>query len=72
MRQALIVLVTLTFAVALPIELLWLGWAMKRTLLEMPLWISIPVLISHCLVAFGFATLLDTKNRRENQQQPGQ
>lgn len=64
MRQALIIVAVLAFAVALPIELFWFGWALKKTFLEAPVWVSVVVLVAHCLTCFGIASLIDKRRQQ--------
>ena len=64
MLQLKIAAVLLAFTVGGLVELVWLGWALKRTLLEAPIWISALVVIANLMFAFGIATLADRQNRR--------
>ena len=61
MRQALIVTVVIVFALGTPIELLWFGWAMKKMMLEAPVWVSVVVTIEHFALVFGLGCLLDRR-----------
>lgn len=53
----------LAFLIAIPTELLWLGWAMKAFIAAFPLWMAITVTAAHLLVMLGTAALIDKRQR---------
>ena len=67
--RVVMILVPLIFAAAFPFDVWFLQWALRKLLAEQPTWISAAVVVSVMLTAFGFACLLDKKERQEKQSQ---
>lgn len=55
------VLVVLTFAGSAVIEMLWLGWAMRQSIAQLPVWMSAAIVAAHLATCFGVASLLDSR-----------
>lgn len=61
MRPILYFLVVTVIWLALPIELLWLGWAMKTFLAAYPIWMALIVTAAHLTVLLGLSALHDSR-----------
>lgn len=60
--------VTFLAALCLPICLFSYGWMVKTALETWPLWASIPAVLSHFTVMLGLASLIDSRQERQNRQ----
>lgn len=54
--------------VAFPVSLVGYGFMLRSALQDWPLWASIPVVIAQIAACLGLASLLDTRQERQNQQ----
>ena len=63
------ILVALVFAAAFPIDMLFLGWALKKLVAEFPWWVSAIVAVAIILSAFGLTALVDSRERQAKSSQ---
>ncbi len=68
--RVVMILVPLIFAAALPVDLWFLQWALRRLMAEQPTWVVVITFAALILTAFGFATLVDRQERKQKQSQP--
>ena len=67
--RVVMILVPLIFAAALPVDLWFLQWALRRLIEDQPMWVVVVTFCALLLTAFGFATLVDRQERKQKQSQ---
>ena len=72
MQRFIAIAVSTVFTIAGAIVLIWLGVSLSHTVKDQPLWVSVPVVVSIILVAFGYAALVDSLRTRKLRQTPWQ
>ena len=69
MRQFLVFVVWSGIMLCAPINLLFLGWALKRLMAEAPAYVTATVFVAFLVMVFGFAKWIDTLERQTQPQQ---